>query len=198
MTKWCTARVLLRQMWGDDWQQRAQLRLLLGYQYTQPGKKLLFAGAELGQPNEWDHENRMPMELLADPHHGGIRHGWPIELVLPRPPPRLHATDCVEGGFEWIDADDAAHSTFSFLRSHQGSPVLVVANFTPQPWHNYRVGVPTGGRWTKCSTVTPCHTAAAASATQGVHGDAPRPPAVLPFVGHHGAASGSRCVHPTN
>ena len=140
-------RSLLRQMWGDDWQQRAQLRLLLGYQYTQPGKKLLFAGAELGQPNEWDHENRMPMELLADPHHGGIRQ-WLADLnAFYRCHRALHATDCVEGGFEWVDADDAARSTFSFLRNHRGSRVLVVANFTPQPWHNYRVGVPTGGRW---------------------------------------------------
>ena len=139
-------RSLLRQMWGDDWQQRAQLRLLFGYQCTQPGKKLLFAGAELGQPDEWDHENRMPFELLDDPAHAGLLH-WLRDLnALYRAAPALHKTDC-GGGFEWVDADDAAHSTFSYLRTYEGQPLLVVANFTPQPWHNYRVGVPTPGRW---------------------------------------------------
>jgi 1,4-alpha-glucan branching enzyme len=139
-------RSLLRQMWGDDWQQRAQLRLLFGYQYTQPGKKLLFAGAELAQPDEWDHESRMPRELLDEPAHAGI-HRWLSDLnALYRSTPALYRTDC-GGGFEWVDADDAAHSTFSYVRCDGGRPLLVVANFTPQPWHNYRVGVPAPGHW---------------------------------------------------
>jgi 1,4-alpha-glucan branching enzyme len=139
-------RSLLRQMWGDDWQQRAQLRLLFGYQYTQPGKKLLFAGGELGQPDEWDHEGRMPIELLDDPAHAGI-HRWVADLnALYRDAPALHQTDC-GGGFEWVDADDAARSTFSYLRWYDSRPLLIVANFTPQPWHNYRAGVPLPGRW---------------------------------------------------
>ena len=139
-------RSLLRQMWGDDWQQRAQLRLLFGYQYTQPGKKLLFAGAELGQPDEWDHESHMPIELLDDPAHAGIQR-WLADLNdVYRVAPALHKTDC-GGGFEWIDADDAAHSTFSYLRTFEGQTLVIVANFTPQPWHNYRVGVPKPGRW---------------------------------------------------
>jgi 1,4-alpha-glucan branching enzyme len=139
-------RSLLRQMWGDDWQQRAQLRLLYGYQFTQPGKKLLFAGAELAQPEEWNHEGRMPTELLDEEAHAGI-HRWVADLnALYRASPALYKTDS-GGGFEWVNADDAVHSTFSYVRWHDGRPLLVVANFTPQPWHNYRVGVPQPGRW---------------------------------------------------
>jgi 1,4-alpha-glucan branching enzyme len=139
-------RSLLRQMWGDDWQQRAQLRLLYGYQFTQPGKKLLFAGAELAQPDEWNHEARLPFELLDEPAHAGI-HRWLADLnALYRTAPALHKTDS-GGGFEWVNADDAAHSTFSYLRWYDGDPLLIVANFTPQPWHNHRVGVPRPGLW---------------------------------------------------
>jgi 1,4-alpha-glucan branching enzyme len=139
-------RSLLRQMWGDDWQQRAQLRLLYGYQFTQPGKKLLFAGAELAQPDEWNHEARLPFELLDEPAHAGI-HRWLADLnALYRGAPALHKTDS-GGGFEWVNADDAAHSTFSYLRWYDDQPLLIVANFTPQPWHNHRVGVPQPGRW---------------------------------------------------
>jgi 1,4-alpha-glucan branching enzyme len=113
----------------------------------QPGKKLMFAGSEIGQPNEWDHESHMPVEILADPGHCGIRQ-WVADLnSFYRSTPALHATDCVGGGFEWVNADDAARSTFSFLRTYDGQRILVVANFTPQPWTNYRVGVPVGGRW---------------------------------------------------
>ena len=175
-------RSLLRQMWGDDWQQRAQLRLLFGYQFTQPGKKLLFAGAELGQPDEWDHESRMPIELLDDPEHAGIRR-WLADLnALYRAAPALHKTDC-GGGFEWINADDAAHSTFSYLRTFEGQRLVVVANFTPQPWHNYRVGVPHAGALARAAQQRRPHLRRQWSRQRRrLHGHPHRAPAVLPLA----------------
>ncbi|MGI9611408.1 MAG: 1,4-alpha-glucan branching protein GlgB, partial [Acidimicrobiales bacterium] len=63
---------LLARQPGDEWQRLAGLRLLLGYQYAMPGKKLLFMGAELAMEEEWNHERELPWELLADPAHAGV------------------------------------------------------------------------------------------------------------------------------
>lgn len=141
-------RSLLEKMPGDDWQRFANLRLLLGYQYAQPGKKLLFMGGELGQRREWDHEGSVDWHLLADPRHAGIQR-WVRDLNrLYCREPALHELDCEPGGFEWIDPDDRESSVLSFLRrSRGGRQVAVVCNFTPVPRQDYRVGVPEPGRW---------------------------------------------------
>jgi len=141
-------RSLLEKMPGDDWQKFANLRLLLGYQYAQPGKKLLFMGGEVGQRREWDHEGSVDWHLLAHPHHAGIQR-WVRDLNrLYRSEPALHELDCQPGGFEWIDPDDRESSVLSFLRrSRGGRQVAVVCNFTPVPRQGYRVGVPEPGRW---------------------------------------------------
>ena len=98
---------LLGKMPGDDWQRAANLRLLLGYQWALPGKKLLFMGGELGQPGEWDHDASVAWDLLDDPRHEGIRR-WVADLnALLRDEPALHALDADPVGFEWIDAADA-------------------------------------------------------------------------------------------
>ncbi len=140
---------LLEKMPGDDWQQFANLRLLLAYQWTHPGKKLLFMGGEIAQRREWSHDASLDWWLLDAPAHRGI-----ADLVADlnrvyRKVPALHQRDFDAGGFEWIDAGDAAQSVLSFLRhAADGSPpVLVVCNFTPVPRHGYAVGVPQAGRW---------------------------------------------------
>jgi 1,4-alpha-glucan branching enzyme len=135
-------------MSGDDWQKFANLRLLYGYQFALPGKKLLFMGDELGQWNEWNHEHSLDWHLLDhDTHIGVLR--WVADLNrLYREEPALHELDCDPRGFEWIQADDAAASTVSFLRhSKDGRTVLVVGNFTPVPRHDMLLGVPTEGTW---------------------------------------------------
>jgi 1,4-alpha-glucan branching enzyme len=140
---------LLAKMPGDAWQQRANLRLLLGYQYTQPGKKLLFMGGELGQWREWSHEASLDWDLLEDPAHRGIQR-WVRDLnTFYRGEPALHQLDCDAAGFEWVDCHDADQSTLSWLRLAAGGrgAVLVVGNFTPLPRHNHRLGVPWGGEW---------------------------------------------------
>jgi len=140
---------LLRKMPGDDWQKFANLRLLFGYMYTQPGKKLLFMGGEFGQWNEWYHETSLDWHLLDLDLHRGLQR-WVQDLnSLYRTEPALHQRDCDSSGFAWIDCNDAEQSVLSFLRKGNivDDPIVVVCNFTPVPRHNYQVGVPHGGFW---------------------------------------------------
>ena len=142
-------RSLLEKMPGDNWQKFANLRLLFGTMYGQPGKKLLFMGGEFGQRAEWNHDAELDWPALEAPRHRGVQR-WVRDLnTIYRAEPALHNLDCDPAGFEWIDADDAANSTVSFLRKGRtaGDEILFVCNYTPTPRHNYRVGVPRGGRW---------------------------------------------------
>lgn len=136
------------KMAGDEWQKFAHLRLLLGYQYTQPGKKLLFMGGEFGQRREWYHDGGLDWHLLEDPRHAGVQR-WVRDLNrVYRSEPALYELDCEPAGFEWIDPDDSDHSVLSFLRKGRGGDVVaVVCNFTPVPRQGYRVGVPRPGWW---------------------------------------------------
>jgi 1,4-alpha-glucan branching enzyme len=140
---------LYGKMPGDDWQKRANLRLLYGHQWTQPGKKLLFMGGEIAQYGEWNHDGSLEWSRLDDPGADGVRR-WLEDLNRTyRERPALHEGDCEPGGFEWVDANDSVQSTIAFLRRGRQSDdvALVVANFTPLPRYNHRVGVPSGGRW---------------------------------------------------
>jgi 1,4-alpha-glucan branching enzyme len=139
---------LIGKMPGDDWQQFANLRLLYGYMWAHPGKKLLFMGGEFGQRREWVHEGSLEWAALRYPAHAGVQR-WIADLnALYRAEQSLHELDFDQGGFEWIDCHDADASVISFLRrSREGPPVLVVCNFTPVPRRNYTVGVPEGGHW---------------------------------------------------
>ncbi len=140
---------LIGKMPGDEWQKFANLRLLYGYMYTQPGKKLLFMGGEFGQWREWDHETSIDWHLLDAPLHRGLQR-WVRDLnTTYRGVPALHERDCEPDGFEWIDCSDTENSVLCYLRRGHDpdEAVLVVCNFTPVPRHNYRVGVPWGGYW---------------------------------------------------
>ena len=140
---------LLGKMPGDDWQKFANLRLLLGYMFTLPGKKLLFMGAEFGQWAEWNHEASLAWNLTALEPHNGLQRLTGDLNALYRSQPALHSTDHDPAGFEWIDANDGDNSTLSFIRrTADGSRALaVVCNFTPVPRPNHRVGVPRSGYW---------------------------------------------------
>jgi 1,4-alpha-glucan branching enzyme len=140
---------LLGKMPGDDWQKFANLRLLLGYMYAQPGKKLLFMGAELGLWEEWNHDGSPDWHFLKYLRHNEV-HKWVKALnQLYRHEPTLYEMDCESGGFEWVDANDALQSTISFVRKGKSNNdiTLVVCNFTPTTYLNYRVGTPCGGSW---------------------------------------------------
>jgi 1,4-alpha-glucan branching enzyme len=140
---------LLDKMPGDDWQKFANLRLLFGYMYTYPGKKLVFMGGEFGQRQEWYHEESLHWHLLEDPLHSGL-HRWSRELnLIYAREPALHELDFDPSGFEWVDFSDHEQSVISYLRRGQSTEdvFLVVCNFTPVPRYNYRVGAPAPGFW---------------------------------------------------
>jgi 1,4-alpha-glucan branching enzyme len=140
---------LLGKMPGDDWQKFANLRLLLGYMYAQPGKKLLFMGGELGQWREWVHDESLEWHLLDYPPHSGLKR-WVEDLNrFYRGQPALYELDFEQTGFEWIDCNDVEHSMISLIRKGRSPDNLLVAvfNFTPTTHFNYRIGVPQPGFW---------------------------------------------------
>ena len=139
---------MVEKMPGDDWQRFANLRLLYGYMYGQPGKKLLFMGDEWGQWQQWKHESSLDWHQLGFKPHEGMQR-WVTDLNrLYKNQPALHEGDCYNDGFEWVDCSDSASSIMSFLRKAQnGESILVICNFTPVARGGYRVGVPHGGLW---------------------------------------------------
>jgi 1,4-alpha-glucan branching enzyme len=138
-------RALLSKMPGDAWQRFANLRLLYVYQFTFPGKKLLFMGGEFGQWTEWNHDQAIDWPLLGFDTHRGVQALLRDVAHLYRDHPALHAQDFDPQGFEWVDCHDSAQSVVSYLRHGGGRSVLVVLNFTPVPRHGYRLGVPHPG-----------------------------------------------------
>ncbi|HWO38190.1 MAG TPA: 1,4-alpha-glucan branching protein GlgB [Candidatus Acidoferrum sp.] len=140
---------MLRKMPGDEWQKFANLRLLYGFMFGHPGRKLLFMGNEFGQWSEWNHDASLEWDLLGTPLHAGLRH-WLGDLnALYRGDPSLHQRDSDASSFEWVDCNDTQRSVISFLRRGQNpnQQLLFVCNFTPVVRQNYRVGVPVNGLW---------------------------------------------------
>jgi 1,4-alpha-glucan branching enzyme len=141
---------LLGRMPGDDWQQFANLRTLLAYQWLFPGKKLLFMGGEIGQRFEWNENNQIDWWLLdTGPFHRGLQKFVEDLNRLYVATPALWQGDYDGGGFGWIDCDDRENSVLSFLRqtADGASQVAVILNLTPVPRQQYRVGLPRAGRW---------------------------------------------------
>jgi len=140
---------LLSKMPGDGWQKFANLRALLAYMYSQPGKKLLFMGGEIAQGAEWNHESSVEWHLLERAPHRGVQHLTRDLNALLRREGALHELDTDPAGMEWIDANDSDNSVLTYLRwSRDGKDVILVAcNFTPVPRDHYRVGVPRAGFW---------------------------------------------------
>ncbi|MEM2145279.1 MAG: 1,4-alpha-glucan branching enzyme, partial [Candidatus Jordarchaeaceae archaeon] len=140
---------LLGKMPGDDWQKFANLRLLFGYMYAHPGKKLLFMGGEFGQRKEWNHDSELEWHLLQYSPHRGVQR-WIKDLNrVYRREPALNEIDFENEGFEWINPDDWEQSVISFIRKGKSGKdiILVICNFTPIPRENYRVGTPIDGLW---------------------------------------------------
>ena len=140
---------LITKMTGDDWQRFANLRLLFGYMYAHPGKKLLFMGNEFAQWQEWNHDRSLDWDLLNHASHKGVQQ-WVRDLNRTyRQERALHARDFEPDGFEWIDYGNWAESVTVFLRNSKNSreSVLIVCNFTPVARYNYRIGVPSLGLW---------------------------------------------------
>jgi 1,4-alpha-glucan branching enzyme len=140
---------LIGKMPGDEWQRYANLRLLLGYMYGHPGKKLLFMGGEFAQAKEWNHDEGLEWFVLQYPLHKGIQN-WVKDLNhFYKKEPALYESDFSADCFEWIDSHNWEQSIISFIRKGKDTDdlVLIVCNATPVPRHNYKVGVPLGGFW---------------------------------------------------
>ena len=144
-------RSLLAKMPGDPWQQFANLRLLFGYMYGLPGKKLLFMGGEFAQQNEWNHDASLDWALLAQPTHQQMQHWVQALNHCYQSQPALFEQEHDPAGFAWIDCADTAHSILIFQRRGRADDVMMVVacNFSSIPQHGYRVGVPAtaSNRW---------------------------------------------------
>ncbi|MEM3586052.1 MAG: 1,4-alpha-glucan branching protein GlgB, partial [Candidatus Jordarchaeaceae archaeon] len=140
---------LFGKMPGDDWQKFANLRLLFGYMYAHPGKKLLFMGGDFGQRMEWNHDSSLEWYLLQYAPHRGVQR-WIRDLnQLYRSEVALSEGDFENYGFEWVSFNDWEKSIISFIRKGKSTKdiILVICNFTPVPRESYRVGAPIGGPW---------------------------------------------------
>ncbi|MEZ6071217.1 MAG: 1,4-alpha-glucan branching enzyme [Pirellulales bacterium] len=135
---------MLDKMPGDLWQKFANLRLLYGYMWGHPGKKLLFMGGDFGQWNEWNYDSSLQWDLLQWESHQGLQKFVADLNRLYRNEPALHEVDFESGGFEWIDCHNYQASTLSFLRRAKNpyDYIAVSSNFTPVVRHRYRLGVP--------------------------------------------------------
>ena len=139
---------LMGRMPGDHWQKVAGVRSLLAYQWTHPGKQLLFMGCEIGQEAEWSEGRSLDWWHLDDHLHAGLKDMVRDLNALYNATPALWERDADPQGFTWIDADDAAHNVLSFLRwDSQGEPVAVAVNFAGVPHEGYRLALPSAGPW---------------------------------------------------
>ena len=137
---------MLNKMPGDEWQKHANLRTLYAYQFTHPGKKLLFMGTEFAQGNEWDSSQVLDWYVLDYPLHQGVQRLVRDLNRLYHDSPALHYNEFDWKGFEWIDCHDAQQSVLSYLRrGGNGEVMLVVVNLTPVARSDYRIGVPLAG-----------------------------------------------------
>ncbi len=139
---------LLSKCPGDRWQQFANLRLLLAYQWSHPGKQLLFMGSEFGQWNEWNHETELDWDLLQYNEHRKLQiFVSDLNRIIMRNP-AFHKLDCSPEGFRWIDFNDTHATVVSFLRnSGESSQVVCIFNMTPVVREDYLIGVPSEGTY---------------------------------------------------
>ena len=140
---------LLSKMPGDRWQQFANLRALLAWMWAHPGRQLLFMGSELGMWREWAHDRSLDWHLLEEHDHRAVQQFVGELNRVQLAEPALWHADFEHTGFQWIDANDADQSCYSFLRRTADGEreVVVLANLTPVPRYGYRMGLPHGGRW---------------------------------------------------
>jgi 1,4-alpha-glucan branching enzyme len=138
---------LLDQMPGDMWQRFANLRLLYGYQWTHPGKKLTFMGGDIAQWQEWNYDSDLQWDLLQWESHRGIQRLMADLNRLYTSEPALYQHDFESAGFEWVDCHNHNDSVLVYLRRGEDPSdyLLVACNFTPVVRQNYRLGVPEGG-----------------------------------------------------
>lgn len=141
---------LLLKAPGDEWQRAATTRAFLAYQWTHPGKQLLFMGQEFAQGTEWSEERGVDWWMLDHGFHRGVSDLVRDLNAVYRSEPALFTLDQDPAGFSWLSSDDAAHNVIAYeRRGSDGESLVVVVNFSPQPWNDHRIAMPTGGVWTE-------------------------------------------------
>ncbi|GAA3806037.1 1,4-alpha-glucan branching protein GlgB [Cellulomonas soli] len=139
---------LYGRMPGDHWQKLAGVRSLLAYEWTHPGKQLLFMGGEIAQQTEWAEGSSLDWHVLGDPGHRGVQQMVADLNALYRATPALWELDHSPAGFEWLTSDDADHNVLAYLRrGHDGAMAAVVINFAGVPHEGYRLALPQAGPW---------------------------------------------------
>ncbi|HJV31015.1 MAG TPA: 1,4-alpha-glucan branching protein GlgB [Bacillales bacterium] len=140
---------LLDKMPGDYWEKFAQFRLLLGYMFAHPGKKLLFMGFELGQFSEWKDHDQLDWNLMNYDMHRKLNAYVKELLKIYKRSKPLYEMDYLHKGFEWIDVHNSDQSIFSFIRKGNAAEefLAVVCNFTGICYRDYRIGIPTPGEY---------------------------------------------------
>ncbi len=134
---------LISKMPGDKWQKFANLKLLFGYMWAHPGKKLLFMGGEIAQFQEWNFKEEIQWHLLQFPEHKAIQLFLKDLNFLYKERTELHELDCNSNGFQWIDCNDTNNSVISFIRKDKnGNYLIFIFNFTPVVRYNYKIGIP--------------------------------------------------------
>lgn len=140
---------LIGKMPGESREAFANLRLLLGYMMTLPGKKLLFMGSEFGQLREWNHDRELDWELLEEPGHSGLVR-WVRDLnSLYTNSPALHELEFDPAGFEWTGMSSVTGSKLSFRRvsASRDQVMLAVFNFSSRTRNRFAVQVPDQSVW---------------------------------------------------
>ena len=135
---------MVNKMPGYPVDKYANLRVGYTYMFGHSGKKLLFMGQDFGQEREWSEERELDWFLLGEEQNRGM-HEYVKELLkIYRKYPAMYSIDNDWGGFEWLNADDAERSTYSFFRKDETGKnnVLFVLNMTPMMRKNFKVGVP--------------------------------------------------------
>jgi 1,4-alpha-glucan branching enzyme len=140
-------RSLRSKMPGDEWRQFANLRAMLAYAITRPGKTLLFMGTELGTAHEWNHEASLEWHLLDEPRPAGLAAFLAALGALYRAHSCFWRRDHEPAGFAWIDCTDREQSVVSYVRRDGEDHAVVVLNLTPVPRPAYRIGAPAAGRY---------------------------------------------------
>ena len=144
-------KALVSKMPGDEWQRFANLRLLYLWMYTHPGAKLLFMGCEFGQTSEWNYEQSLDWHLLQYAPHKGMKEFVKELNTLYKNTPALYEKSFDGTGFEWIDNTDSHNSVLVFVRkgNNEQDKIVIAINLTPVPRENYRIGLPTDGKWSE-------------------------------------------------
>ncbi len=135
---------LLNKMPGLGVDKFRNLMVAYAYMMGHPGKKLLFMGQDFAQLQEWSEERELDWFLLENPDHQHVQNWMKALLHIYQKNPAMYQLDHSWDGFEWINADDADRSIFSFVRKSKDGKnnLLFVCNFTPMARPDYRVGVP--------------------------------------------------------